>query len=129
MLANAGVGYFTTKGGSAVNNGTITAKVMEQESVINLGASLGLNEANTFYSDANSMMGLDAFDHGYVSNESGGSIEMYGRGNVGMLAIDESTAENAGQITLMPCGLMQMIPPLCVAILVMMPGAMALVWP
>ncbi len=46
------------------------------------------------------MMGLDAFDHGYVSNESGGSIEMYGRGNVGMLAIDESTAENAGQITL-----------------------------
>ncbi|MEF7727337.1 EntS/YbdA MFS transporter [Escherichia coli] len=100
LLANAGVGYFTTKGGSAVNNGTITAKVMEQESVINLGASLGLNEANTFYSDANSMMGLDAFDHGYVSNESGGSIEMYGRGNVGMLAIDESTAENAGQITL-----------------------------
>ncbi len=100
LLANAGVGYFTTKGGSAVNNGTITAKVMEQESVINLGASLGLNEANTFYSDANSMMGLDVFDHGYVSNESGGSIEMYGRGNVGMLAIDESTAENAGQITL-----------------------------
>ncbi|MBW9767065.1 EntS/YbdA MFS transporter [Escherichia coli] len=100
LLANAGVGYFTTKGGSAVNSGTITAKVMEQESVINLGASLGLNEANTFYSDANSMMGLDAFDHGYVSNESGGSIEMYGRGNVGMLAIDESTAENAGQITL-----------------------------
>ncbi|HBH6954873.1 TPA: EntS/YbdA MFS transporter [Escherichia coli] len=100
LLANAGVGYFTTKGGSAVNNGTITAKVMEQESVINLGASLGLNEANTFYSDANSMMGLDAFDHGYVSNESGGSIEMYGRGNVGMLGIDESTAENAGQITL-----------------------------
>ncbi|EHW9961568.1 autotransporter domain-containing protein [Escherichia coli] len=100
LLANAGVGYFTTKGGSAVNNGTITAKVMEQESVINLGASLGLNEANTFYSDSNSMMGLDAFDHGYVSNESGGSIEMYGRGNVGMLAIDESTAENAGQITL-----------------------------
>ncbi|WP_213032904.1 hypothetical protein, partial [Acinetobacter indicus] len=46
------------------------------------------------------MMGLDAFDHGYVPNESGGSIEMYGRGNVGMLAIDESTAENAGQITL-----------------------------
>lgn len=37
LLANAGVGYFTTKGGSAVNNGTITAKVMEQESVINLG--------------------------------------------------------------------------------------------
>ncbi|HFO2820065.1 TPA: EntS/YbdA MFS transporter [Escherichia coli] len=100
LLANAGVGYFTTKGGSAVNNGTITAKVMEQESVINLGASLGLNEANTFYSDANSMMGLDAFDHGYVSNESDGSIEMYGRGNVGMLGIDESTAENAGQITL-----------------------------
>lgn len=25
---------------------------------------------------------------------------MFGRGNVGMLAIDESTAENAGQITL-----------------------------
>ncbi len=50
LLANAGVGYFTTKGGSAVNNGTITAKVMEQESVIEFGASLGLNEANTFYS-------------------------------------------------------------------------------
>ncbi|EKI8154430.1 EntS/YbdA MFS transporter [Escherichia coli] len=100
LLENAGAGYFTTQGGSAVNTGTITAKVMEQESVINPAASLGLNEPSSFYTDAFSMMGLEAFDHGYVLNESSGQIEMYGRGNVGMLAIDESTAENAGQITL-----------------------------
>ncbi|ELA5611472.1 autotransporter domain-containing protein [Escherichia coli] len=100
LLENAGAGYFTTQGGSAVNTGTITAKVMEQESVINPAASLGLNEPHSFYTDAFSMMGLEAFDHGYVLNESSGQIEMYGRGNVGMLAIDESTAENAGQITL-----------------------------
>ncbi|MCN6828282.1 autotransporter domain-containing protein, partial [Escherichia coli] len=103
LLANAGVGYFTTKGGSAVNNGTITAKVMEQESVINLGASLGLNEANTFYSDANSMMGLDAFDHGYVSNESGGSIEMYSSdsNNASMMEIyNTAVFNNSGDFIL-----------------------------
>ncbi|EGO4597501.1 EntS/YbdA MFS transporter [Escherichia coli] len=100
LTANSGIGYFTTKGGSAVNTGTIIAKVMEQESVINLAASLGLNEPSVFYNNAYSMMGLEAFDRGYVSNESGGNIEMYGRGNVGMLAINESTAENAGQIML-----------------------------
>ncbi|HAW0106499.1 TPA: EntS/YbdA MFS transporter [Escherichia coli] len=100
LAANSGSGYFTTKGGSAVNTGTIIAKVMEQESVINLPASLGLNEPSVFYNNAYSMMGLEAFDRGYVSNESGGNIEMYGRGNVGMLAINESTAENAGQIAI-----------------------------
>uniref|UniRef100_UPI0012FFDB6A autotransporter outer membrane beta-barrel domain-containing protein n=2 Tax=Escherichia coli TaxID=562 RepID=UPI0012FFDB6A len=100
LIANGNSGFFTTEGGSAVNTATIIAKVMEQESVINLGGALGLNNPGAFYSDALSMTALNAVDHGHVSNESSGSIEMYGRGNVGMLAIDESSAENAGQIIL-----------------------------
>lgn len=99
LFANGGYGYLATKGASAVNTGAITMKVAEQESVINLGVSLGFNDL-VFYNAANSMTGLNATTHGYVLNENGGKIEMYGRGNVGMLAIDESTAENAGQITL-----------------------------
>ncbi|EMQ0331056.1 TPA: EntS/YbdA MFS transporter [Escherichia coli] len=99
LFANGGYGYLATKGASVVNTGTITTKVAEQESVINLGASLGFNDL-VFYNAANSMTGLSAKTHGYVLNENGGKIEMFGRGNVGMLAIDESTAENAGQITL-----------------------------
>lgn len=88
-----------------MNTGTITTKVAEQESVINLGASLGFNDL-VFYNAANSMTGLSAKTHGYVLNENGGKIEMFGRGNVGMLAIDESTAKTRGRLHWMHCGLM-----------------------
>ena len=84
---------------SAVNNGLITARVMEQQSVYNLFTDVIMDNTQ-FNNHVVSMTGMKATVQGYVLNDTRGIIDMYGRGNVGMLAIDNSTAENAGQITL-----------------------------
>ncbi|WP_352025300.1 beta strand repeat-containing protein [Escherichia coli] len=92
--------FLSSSGGSAVNNGTITAKVMEQHSVLNLGSAAGVSDPRVFNNSVSSMMGMEAYGKGTVLNSENGVIDMYGRGNIGMLAIDNSVANNAGKITL-----------------------------
>ena len=92
--------FFSSEGGTAVNNGTITAKVMEQYSVLNMFNALSLSDPTVFNSGVVSMTGMTAQDNGSALNGANGVIDMYGRGNVGMLAINHSTVTNAGQITL-----------------------------
>ncbi|HBH8001828.1 TPA: autotransporter domain-containing protein, partial [Escherichia coli] len=92
--------FFSYVGGTAVNNGTITAKVMEQYSVLNMFNALSLSDPSVFNNSAISMTGMTAQDDGSALNGANGVIDMYGRGNVGMLAINNSTVNNAGQITL-----------------------------
>ncbi|MCV5737988.1 hypothetical protein OFN56_39430, partial [Escherichia coli] len=81
-------------GGTAVNNGTITAKVMEQYSVLNMFNALSLSDPSVFNNSAISMTGMTAQDDGSALNGANGVIDMYGRGNVGMLAINNSTVNN-----------------------------------
>lgn len=83
-----------------MNNGTITAKVMEQHSVLNLGSTAGVADPRVFNNSVSSMMGMEAYGKGTVLNSESGVIDMYGRGNIGMLAVDDSAADNAGKITL-----------------------------
>ena len=92
--------FLSSSGGSAVNNGTITAKVMEQHSVLDMGAAAGVADPRVFNNSVSSMMGMEAYGKGTVLNSENGVIDMYGRGNIGMLAIDNSVANNAGKITL-----------------------------
>lgn len=92
--------FLSSSGGSAVNNGTITAKVMEQHSVLDMGAAAGVTDPRVFNNSVSSMMGMEAYGKGTVLNSENGVIDMYGRGNIGMLAIDNSVANNAGKITL-----------------------------
>ncbi|WP_224180987.1 autotransporter domain-containing protein [Escherichia coli] len=92
--------FLSSSGGSAVNNGTITAKVMEQHSVLNLGSTAGVADPRVFNNSVSSMMGMEAYGKGTVLNSESGVIDMYGRGNIGMLAVDDSAADNAGKITL-----------------------------
>ncbi|WP_052895879.1 hypothetical protein [Escherichia coli] len=92
--------FLSSSGGSAVNNGTITAKVMEQHSVLNLGSAAGVADPRVFNNSVSSMMGMEAYGKGTVLNSESGVIDMYGRGNIGMLAVDDSAADNAGKITL-----------------------------
>ncbi len=92
--------FLSSSGGSAVNNGTITAKVMEQHSVLNMGSAAGVADPRVFNNSVSSMMGMEAYGKGTVLNSESGVIDMYGRGNIGMLAVDDSAADNAGKITL-----------------------------
>ncbi|WP_105494716.1 autotransporter domain-containing protein [Escherichia coli] len=85
---------------AVVNNGTITAKVMEQHSVLNMGSAAGVADPRVFNNSVSSMMGMEAYGKGTVLNSESGVIDMYGRGNIGMLAVDDSAADNAGKITL-----------------------------
>ncbi|HDJ9345722.1 TPA: EntS/YbdA MFS transporter [Escherichia coli] len=92
--------FLSSSGGSAVNNGTITAKVMEQQSVLNMGSAAGVADPRVFNNSVSSMMGMEAYGKGTVLNSESGVIDMHGRGNIGMLAVDDSAADNAGKITL-----------------------------
>ncbi|HAP3739222.1 TPA: autotransporter domain-containing protein [Escherichia coli] len=92
--------FYSSADGTAVNNGTITAKVMEQYSVLNMFNALSLSDPTVFTSGVVSMTGMTAQDNSSALNSVSGVIDMYGRGNVGMLAINHSTVKNAGQITL-----------------------------
>ncbi|EFG2855722.1 autotransporter domain-containing protein, partial [Escherichia coli] len=91
--------FLTSNGGSAVNKGVITSKVMEQHSVVNMAALTGSTDQRVFNNSVASMMGMEAYNKGSVLNAEGAVIDMYGRGSIGMLAIDNSTADNAGNIT------------------------------
>lgn len=91
--------FLTSNGGSAVNKGVITSKVMEQHSVVNMAALTGSTDQRVFNNSVASMMGMEAYNKGSVLNAEDAVIDMYGRGSIGMLAIDNSTADNAGNIT------------------------------
>ncbi|WP_252492529.1 hypothetical protein [Escherichia coli] len=90
--------FLTSNGGSAVNKGVITSKVMEQHSVVNMAALTGSTDQRVFNNSVASMMGMEAYNKGSVLNAEDAVIDMYGRGSIGMLAIDNSTADNAGNI-------------------------------
>lgn len=92
--------FFSEDNSSAINNGIITAKVMDQYSVTNMISSENISYDFVFNNHVLSMTGMTAGNSGSVYNDSTGLIDMYGRGNVGMLAISNSTASNAGQIKL-----------------------------
>ncbi|HDY1094295.1 TPA: autotransporter domain-containing protein, partial [Escherichia coli] len=91
--------FLTSNGGSAVNKGVITSKVMEQHSVVNMAALTGSTDQRVFNNSVASMMGMEAYNKGSVLNAEDAVIDMYGRGSIDMLAIDNSTADNAGNIT------------------------------
>ncbi|HDV2372349.1 TPA: autotransporter domain-containing protein [Escherichia coli] len=95
-----GMAWVALSGAAVSNNGTISAKVMEQHSVLNRIDSLATSNSMVPNNHAISMIGLEAYDNGYAFNAESGIIDMYGRANIGMAAIDASTAENAGMITL-----------------------------
>lgn len=87
-------------GGIGVNNGTMTTKMMNQHSVLNYPAEWNLSDGTSFNNKALGLTGMLASYSSSILNGETGIIEMYGRGSVGMLAIDKSTADNEGQITL-----------------------------
>ncbi len=72
---------------------------MEQHSVVNMAALTGSTDQRVFNNSVASMMGMEAYNKGSVLNAEDAVIDMYGRGSIGMLAIDNSTADNAGNIT------------------------------
>ncbi|ELE4578210.1 autotransporter domain-containing protein [Escherichia coli] len=87
-------------GGIGVNNGTLTTKMMNQHSVLNYPAEWNLSDGTSFNNRALGLTGMLASYSSSILNGETGIIDMYGRGSVGMLAIDKSTADNEGQITL-----------------------------
>lgn len=88
-------------GASATNTGTITSKVMEQVSVINLSAEQGVIAP---YLPTTAVAGLTGMrsTNALIYNDASGSIDMYGFGGVGMHAYHNATAQNAGSITINP---------------------------
>ncbi|CUA01964.1 putative autotransporter/adhesin [Escherichia coli] len=68
--------FLSSSGGSAVNNGTITAKVMEQHSVLNMGSAAGVADPGVFNNSVSSMMGMEAYGKGTVLNSESGVIDM-----------------------------------------------------
>ncbi|TGB75704.1 autotransporter domain-containing protein [Escherichia sp. E4694] len=100
QVQTAGAGFFATQDGNATNNGTITAKIMQQQSVMNIYSDLGSTTPAAFYNRASGTTGMESFINGSVVNTVDGIIDLYGRGTIGMLAIDNSTADNAGKISL-----------------------------
>ncbi|HAW3027649.1 TPA: autotransporter domain-containing protein [Escherichia coli] len=87
-------------GGIGVNNGTLTTKMMNQHSVLNYPAEWNLSDGTSFNNRALGLTGMLASYSSSILNGETGIIDMYGRGSVGMLAIDKLTADNEGQITL-----------------------------
>ena len=87
-------------GGIGVNNGTLTTKMMNQHSVLNYPAEWNLSDGTSFNNRALGLTGMLASYSSSILNGETGIIDMYGRGSVGMLVIDKSTADNEGQITL-----------------------------
>ncbi|MEB4673729.1 autotransporter domain-containing protein [Enterobacteriaceae bacterium G50] len=87
-------------GSSVINNGVVTARVMNQHSVLNLPGILNLYDGLSFNNRALGLTGLLATNNASALNSESGIINMYGRGSVGMLAIDQSTADNEGEISL-----------------------------
>ncbi|WP_409517838.1 autotransporter domain-containing protein [Escherichia coli] len=87
-------------GGIGVNNGTLTTKMMNQHSVLNYPAEWNLSDGTSFNNKALGLTGMLGSYSSSILNGETGIIDMYGRGSVGMLVIDKSTADNEGQITL-----------------------------
>ena len=87
-------------GGIGVNNGTLTTKMMNQHSVLNYPAEWNLSDGTSFNNRALGLTGMLASYSSSILNGETGIIDMYGRGSVGMLVIDKSTADNEGQITM-----------------------------
>ncbi|MCZ5926171.1 hypothetical protein O5188_24430, partial [Escherichia coli] len=73
--------FLTSNGGSAVNKGVITSKVMEQHSVVNMAALTGSTDQRVFNNSVASMMGMEAYNKGSVLNAEDAVIDMYGRGS------------------------------------------------
>lgn len=92
-------GFIALYGSSATNNGTITGKVMEQSS-LKSKFSTGTSNVFLFNNDVSSITGMEAYSGSSASNGKNGIINMYGRGDVGMLAMSNSSVQNAGQITM-----------------------------
>ncbi|HDV9763704.1 TPA: autotransporter domain-containing protein, partial [Escherichia coli] len=67
--------------------------------VVNMAALTGSTDQRVFNNSVASMMGMEAYNKGSVLNAEDAVIDMYGRGSIDMLAIDNSTADNAGNIT------------------------------
>ena len=88
------------QGASVTNNGVITAKVMEQHSVLNLSSSMGVTGPDIPNNQTDSMVAIQAYIDSYALNSESGIVDMYGRGSIGMSAIDNSTTENAGKISI-----------------------------
>ncbi|HFG0106834.1 TPA: autotransporter domain-containing protein, partial [Escherichia coli] len=95
----SGAAMRSIKNSTVTNNSTITAKMMEQSSVFNMMSGLGVSNGSIANNHVVSMMAIEALNNGYAVNAENGHIDMYGRGMIGMVAIDNSIAENAGQIT------------------------------
>lgn len=103
-------------GGIGVNNGTLTTKMMNQHSVLNYPAEWNLSDGTSFNNKALGLTGMLGSYSSSILNGETGIIDMYGRGSVGMLVIDKSTADNEGQITPIRCGSMKMMRHRCVII-------------
>ena len=103
-------------GGIGVNNGTLTTKMMNQHSVLNYPAEWNLSDGTSFNNKALGLTGMLGSYSSSILNGETGIIDMYGRGSVGMLVIDKSTADNEGQITRIRCGSMKMMRHRCVII-------------
>ncbi|EGK9459251.1 autotransporter domain-containing protein, partial [Escherichia coli] len=93
-----GIALMGREGAAITNNGLITAKVMEQHSVMNMRSSANATGSDIPNNQTESMIALNAYYNTYALNGESGVIDMYGRGNIGMSAINNSTAENAGNI-------------------------------
>lgn len=95
-----GMALLGREGATVTNNGVITANVMEQHSVLNMPSSMGATGPDIPNNQTDSMVAIQAYIDSYALNSESGIIDMYGRGNIGMSAINNSTVENAGKISI-----------------------------
>ncbi|QCR38424.1 autotransporter outer membrane beta-barrel domain-containing protein [Nissabacter sp. SGAir0207] len=91
-------GLYVDGGATAVNEGSLTSRIMNQDSLVNTLQTF--SAVNMSWSN-NTVAGIQlmtAFNGASATNMANGTLEVYGRG-VAMSAIDNSTADNFGTIT------------------------------
>ncbi|MCH0695462.1 autotransporter domain-containing protein [Escherichia coli] len=97
----SGAILYSQYGSTTTNNGEIVGKVMSQESVVDFSED-NINNDYALTSDVVSITGIYSGNKSSAINDKGATIDLYGRGVVGMFANYNSTINNAGKITIRP---------------------------
>ncbi|QCR36602.1 autotransporter domain-containing protein [Nissabacter sp. SGAir0207] len=85
-------------GASAINEGTLTGHIMNQDSLWNAKTSTEISDMGWSNNTVVGIQLMTAVHGASATNMADGTLEVYGRG-VAMNAIDNSTADNFGTIT------------------------------
>ncbi|QCR36603.1 autotransporter outer membrane beta-barrel domain-containing protein [Nissabacter sp. SGAir0207] len=85
-------------GASAINEGTLTGHIMNQDSLLNTATNTEITDIGWSNNHVVGIQLMTAVHGASATNMADGTLEVYGRG-VAMNAIDNSTADNFGTIT------------------------------